>query len=53
MKTKLIISSLLVFSAFSMKSQEVTNTIPSQELNEIVVEVRNQRLGAEVSTYLE
>lgn len=35
-----------------MAQSETTGTISTQKLNEVVVEARNQRLGAEVSTYI-
>ncbi len=51
MKTRLIISSLVVFSSFSVKAQEVTDTIKSQELNEVVVQAQMQRTSSTKSTY--
>ena len=35
-----------------MAQSEATDSIKTLELNEVVVEARNQRLGAEVSTYI-
>ncbi len=37
---------------FAMAQSEVTDSIKTQELDEIVVEAANQRINAEVSTYI-
>lgn len=42
----------MALSVFSTKAQETTDTTKTQELKEVVVETRNQHLGAEVSTYI-
>ena len=47
--TSIILSS---FAAIPVYAQEQADTLKTQELNEVVVEARNQRLGAEVSTYI-
>lgn len=52
MKTKLIILAIASVCVFSLKAQEATDTVKTHELNEVVVEARNQRLGSEVSTYI-
>lgn len=53
MKKRFINSILLVMIASSVMAQtETPDSIKAQELEEVVVEGRNQRLGAEVSTYI-
>lgn len=42
----------LIFAGSTMAQSSVTDSIKTQELNEVVVEARTQRLGAEVSTYI-
>ena len=50
---RLAIGALCAFSFTVAMAQRTTrDTIKTQELNEVVVEARNQRLGAEVSTYI-
>lgn len=45
----LLISAIISIPVFA---QEQADTLKTQELNEVVVESRNQRLGAEISTYI-
>ncbi len=53
MKHRIPISVFCAISAITAMAQsETTDTINTQKLNEVVVEARNQRLGAEVSTYI-
>lgn len=53
MKKRFINSILLAMIASSVMAQtETPDSIKAQELEEVVVEGRNQRLGAEVSTYI-
>lgn len=53
MKKRFINSILLAMIASSVIAQtETPDSIKAQELEEVVVEGRNQRLGAEVSTYI-
>lgn len=55
MRNKILISILTVFLFFESgraQNEEATDSIKTQELEEVVVEGRNQRLGAEVSTYI-
>ncbi len=40
-----------MFSAFSVKAQEITDTIKSQELNEVIVQAQMQRTSASASIY--
>jgi hypothetical protein len=47
--TSFILSAIAVIPVYA---QEQADTLKTQELNEVVVEARNQRLGAEVSTYI-
>ena len=49
---KLLLHLLLAIGSISSYAQEQADTLKTQELNEVVVEARNQRLGAEVSTYI-
>lgn len=50
---RLAIGALCALSAANSMAQTAqTDTIKTQELDEIVVEARNQRLGAQVSTYI-
>ena len=49
---KFIISLLSFLSIATVSAQEENDTAKTRFLNEIVVEARNQRLGAEVSTYI-
>ncbi len=49
---KIHIISALVLSSSAYAQNDVKNDSTSTTLNEIVVEARNQRLGAEVSTYI-
>lgn len=50
---KIINSMIFVMIASSVMAQtEEPDSIKAQELEEVVVEARNQRLGAEVSTYI-
>lgn len=44
------LSLLLAGSAMAQSAE--SDSIKAQVLNEVVVEARNQRLGAEVSTYI-
>lgn len=51
--TKFIMSILLsAVAIIPVYAQEQADSIKTQELTEVVVEARNQRLGAEVSTYI-
>lgn len=50
MKTKLILA-IAALSVFSGKAQEVTDTIKSHELNEVVVQAQMQRTTPTTSTY--
>lgn len=53
MRNRFINSILLAMIASSVMAQtETPDSIKMQELEEVVVEGRNQRLGAEVSTYI-
>ena len=53
MRNRFINSILLAMIASSVMAQtETPDTLKAQELEEVVVEGRNQRLGAEVSTYI-
>lgn len=53
MRNKFINSILFAMIASSVMAQtETPDSIKAQELEEVVVEGRNQRLGAEVSTYI-
>ena len=52
MNIHILISALTLTSLFAMAQSEATDSIKTLELNEVVVEARNQRLGAEVSTYI-
>ncbi len=45
----IMLSAMVAIPAYS---QEDTDTIKARELKEVVVDARNQRLGAEVSTYI-
>ena len=47
--TSIILSAIATIPVYA---QEQADTLKTQELNEVVVEARNQRLGAEVSTYI-
>ncbi|MCM1356384.1 MAG: outer membrane beta-barrel family protein [Staphylococcus sp.] len=50
---RLAIGALCAYTAAMVGAQTTTNdSIKTQELNEVVVEARNQKLGAEVSTYI-
>ncbi len=50
---RLTIVTLCAFSTIIAMSQTIsTDSVKTQELDEIVVEARNQNLGAEVSTYI-
>ncbi|WP_303031070.1 hypothetical protein [uncultured Duncaniella sp.] len=49
---KYIVSAAFIITGISVIAQEPTDSIKTQELNEVVVEARNQRLGADVSTYI-
>lgn len=46
------IISILFLLPIAVISAQENDSIKTQELNEVVVEARNQRLGAEVSTYI-
>ena len=53
MRNRFINSILFAMIASSVMAQtETPDSIKTQELEEVVVEGRNQRLGAEVSTYI-
>lgn len=53
MNHRILISTLCAIIAITAMAQsESTDTIKAQELNEIVVEASNQRINAEVSTYI-
>lgn len=41
-----------IFAITAMAQTESSDTIKTKQLDEVVVEARNQRLGAEVSTYI-
>lgn len=41
-----------IIATTAMAQSETTDSVNTQELNEVVVETRNQTLGAEVSTYI-
>ena len=47
--TSIILSAVAIIPVYA---QEQADTLKTQELNEVIVEARNQRLGAEVSTYI-
>ena len=50
---KFITTLTLMFLGVGMAAaQEIQDTIKAQELNEVVVEAANQRINAEVSTYI-
>lgn len=51
MKPAFIIISTLMCYVSSSAQTETPDSIKSHNLGEVVVEARNQRLGAEVSTY--
>jgi hypothetical protein len=50
--TKIYLTIALSLVSFLSKAQERTDTVQANPLDEVVVEARNQRLGAEVSTYI-
>lgn len=51
--TKFITSIIfLAMATIPVYAREQADTLKLQELNEVVVEARNQRLDAEVSTYI-
>ena len=52
MNIHILISALALTPLFAMAQSEATDSIKTLELNEVVVEALNQRLGAEVSTYI-
>lgn len=54
MKAKAIVllTTIVVTPMFAMAQSEVTDTIKTQELNEVVVEAANQRTSSNVSTYI-
>lgn len=52
MKIHILISALALTPLFAMAQSTEPDSIKTQELEEVVVEGRNQRLGAEVSTYI-
>lgn len=47
-----IVSTALIFSSVSAFAQEASDSIPAQELNEVVVEASNQRTSSTISTYI-
>ena len=51
MKIHILISALALTPLFAMAQSTEPDSIKTQQLEEVVVEGRNQRLGAEVSTY--
>lgn len=52
MNIHILISALALTPLFAMAQSTEPDSIKTQELDEVVVEARNQRLGAEVSTYI-
>lgn len=52
MKLHILISAFALTPLFAMAQSTEPDSIKTQELEEVVVEGRNQRLGAEVSTYI-
>lgn len=52
MKIHILISAFALTPLFAMAQSTEPDSIKTQELEEVVVEGRNQRLGAEVSTYI-
>lgn len=52
MKQTIITISAILCAVNAMAQTETPDSIKSHELDEVVVEARNQRLGAEVSTYI-
>ena len=52
MKIQILISVLAFTPLFAMGQSAEPDSIKTQQLDEVVVEARNQRLGAEVSTYI-
>lgn len=52
MKIHTLISALALTPLCAMAQSTESDSVTTQELNEVVVEARNQRLGAEVSTYI-
>lgn len=52
MKIHTLISALALTPLCAMAQSTEPDSVTAQELNEVVVEARNQRLGAEVSTYI-
>lgn len=53
MTNRIITSIYFAFIAIiAMAQTETPDSIKTQQLDEVVVEARNQRLGAEVSTYI-
>lgn len=52
MNIHILISALALTPLFAMAHSTEPDSIKTQELDEVVVEARNQRLGAEVSTYI-
>lgn len=52
MNIHILISALALTPLFAMAQSTEPDSIKTQELEEVVVEGRNQRLGAEVSTYI-
>lgn len=51
MKTKLIISAIIALCAFSVKAQELNDTIQSHELNEVVVQAPKVIRKADMDVY--
>lgn len=52
MNIHILISALALTPLFAMAQSTEPDSIKTQGLDEVVVEARNQRLGAEVSTYI-
>lgn len=52
MKPTFIIMCALICNVSASAQTEIPDSIKSHNLGEVVVEARNQRLGAEVSTYI-